>query len=257
MRAPARECQLCGRPAPLACPGCGALFYCSQAHLRRHADQLGHDADECRRWAAAAAPERRQVRRLEGAVSAASSWEYLNLMEHTCKSTALHATPLAMLALPVPQELVGHPGLPWAAATHALPPCAYLSQLGLHCSSGREAASPTAWLRECACGGAAAAPWGAAAPLHSLWTAGSTPAAVPPEGVISRADLVQRLGGWLGLPSAHAPCLLSMVSPPEVLLLCLCSRIESAVQSLWPGMVRNACMSAVALPRHCAACVLC
>lgn len=135
---------------------------------------------------------------------------------------------LATLTLPAPQELVGHPGLLWAAATHSLPPCAYLSQLGLHCSSGEEAASPTAWLRECACGGPAASPWGAAAPLLSLWTCGSTPAAVPPERAISRADLVQRLGGWLGLPVAHAPCLLSEVSPPERLLLCLCLPICGA-----------------------------
>ncbi|PRW50948.1 zinc finger MYND domain-containing 15-like [Chlorella sorokiniana] len=61
MAPPARECQLCGKPAPLACPGCGAVFYCNEAHRRRHAAQLGHDADECGRWAAAAAPERRQA----------------------------------------------------------------------------------------------------------------------------------------------------------------------------------------------------
>lgn len=69
MSSPERECQLCGRPAPLACSGCGAMFYCSEGHRRKHAAQLGHDAAECGRMAAAAAPERRQVRPCRGGLA--------------------------------------------------------------------------------------------------------------------------------------------------------------------------------------------
>lgn len=42
------ECQVCGAsPAPLCCPGCAAMRYCSEKHMRRHL-RLGHD-EECRR----------------------------------------------------------------------------------------------------------------------------------------------------------------------------------------------------------------
>ncbi len=44
------ECQMCGRAAPMSCPGCSAMFYCSAKHIRRHA-RLGHDAEECARMA--------------------------------------------------------------------------------------------------------------------------------------------------------------------------------------------------------------
>lgn len=45
-----RECQICGKAAPLACSGCSAMFYCSAKHVRRHARQ-GHDTGECARMA--------------------------------------------------------------------------------------------------------------------------------------------------------------------------------------------------------------
>lgn len=44
------ECQVCGKPAGITCPGCNAMFYCSEKHLRRHVQLLGH-ADECARMA--------------------------------------------------------------------------------------------------------------------------------------------------------------------------------------------------------------
>ncbi|KAF8069536.1 Zmynd15 [Scenedesmus sp. PABB004] len=49
----ALACQVCGTGATAAhaCPGCGALAYCGEEHLRL-ARRLGHDAAECRRMAA-------------------------------------------------------------------------------------------------------------------------------------------------------------------------------------------------------------
>lgn len=55
------ECQICGKPASRTCPGCNAMFYCSEKHLRRRA--LGH-ADECARMAEQLG--RRQVRHFDG-----------------------------------------------------------------------------------------------------------------------------------------------------------------------------------------------
>lgn len=150
-------CQLCGRPAVLACPGCGAFAYCGERHRAAHWRRCGH-ADECARLA-------EQVTRR--------------------------------------QELAAHP-FPWAAGTHALPPCAWLHQLGLHAPA---ADPPTAWLRECPCGGPSAAPWGAAAPLLAQLRAGGGGPVV-----LSRAELLELLGsGWLALPPGQAPCLLSQV----------------------------------------------
>ena len=48
---------MCGKPVaepPLACPGCGTMFYCSDKHMRGHS-RLGHDLSECGRMAAQAA----------------------------------------------------------------------------------------------------------------------------------------------------------------------------------------------------------
>lgn len=105
--------------------------------------------------------------------------------------------------------------MPWAAATHALPPCAWLARLGLHAGASQPAGT-SAWQRECPCGGPEAAPWGAAAPLlHQLWAGGSSEAdgtgAAVPAAVLSRTELLIELGDWLRLPPAHAPCLLSQV----------------------------------------------
>jgi hypothetical protein len=41
-------CQVCGVPALLPCPGCGALYFCSAAHLDARC-RIGHDAEECNR----------------------------------------------------------------------------------------------------------------------------------------------------------------------------------------------------------------
>jgi len=42
------ECQVCGTaPANVECPGCHAMFYCSEKHLRHHMN-LGH-GEECAR----------------------------------------------------------------------------------------------------------------------------------------------------------------------------------------------------------------
>lgn len=39
-------CQLCGRPAFLACPGCEAVYYCGEKHRKRHS-KARHDKAEC------------------------------------------------------------------------------------------------------------------------------------------------------------------------------------------------------------------
>ena len=98
------------------------------------------------------------------------------------------------------QELTAH-AFPWSTATHQLQPCAWLDTLALHSSAGP-------WQHECGCSRPAASPgaWGAAAPLlRQLW------AAQGPVASISRQELAQQLGSWLGLPLVHAPCQLSEV----------------------------------------------
>ena len=48
---PAFECHLCGAAATQSCGGCGALFYCGDAHRAAHW-QGGHGGAECARLAA-------------------------------------------------------------------------------------------------------------------------------------------------------------------------------------------------------------
>ena len=48
---PAFECHLCGAAATQSCGGCGALFYCGDAHRAAHW-QGGHSGAECARLAA-------------------------------------------------------------------------------------------------------------------------------------------------------------------------------------------------------------
>jgi hypothetical protein len=42
------QCQVCGKPARLPCPGCAAIYYCSDKHLDRHSRLWKHPED-CRR----------------------------------------------------------------------------------------------------------------------------------------------------------------------------------------------------------------
>lgn len=115
---------------------------------------------------------------------------------------------VSLIVPPAPsqrQELAGHP-FPWSPTTHALPPCAWLQHLGLHAPGS---ASASAWARECPCGGPATAPWGSAALLlQQLWRDGSGEAGA---ASVSREEVQQRLGGWLGLTPGQMPCLLSRV----------------------------------------------
>lgn len=56
-RASALQCQLCGAQCggQHPCGACGALFYCSDKHRRRHLVQPGGHREECRRMAGQAA----------------------------------------------------------------------------------------------------------------------------------------------------------------------------------------------------------
>ena len=46
------DCHVCGAPATLACGGCEALFYCSDAHCALHWRDGGHLGGECQRMRA-------------------------------------------------------------------------------------------------------------------------------------------------------------------------------------------------------------